>query len=67
MRNDDCGCGKHPSHETCWPSCFDYACRRWDVGPGRQKLPDPQASAMLDLVAQREADDNETASDGGEL
>lgn len=28
---------------------------------------DEQARAMLDLIAQREADDNETASDGAEL
>lgn len=28
---------------------------------------DEQARAMLDLIAQREADDNETGSDGAEL
>lgn len=119
-RNDDCGCAKHPSHETCTPGCFDYACRRWDVAPdakmpkalpiayatvtaedwvmadpdgdadprmpccGRRESElhtsdcpsalrqdaddgDVQARAMLDLIAQREADDNETGSDGAEL
>jgi len=127
-RNDDCGCAKHPGHETCTPGCFDYACRRWDVGPGTfraadvprampsflpiayasvtaedwvmadpdgdadPRMPccgrreselhtgdcpsalrqdaddgDVQARAMLDLIAQREADDNETGSDGAEL
>lgn len=56
LRGDGCTCGNRPEpdHE---PGCT--------VRP--MQLPDPQASAMLDLVAQREADDNETASDGGEL
>lgn len=46
-RNQDCGCAEHATHDGCLPSCFDYACRRWDRSPaGRPLQTVPRAPAI---------------------